>query len=802
MSEHLQLPQHRGEYHRVLRAGGRGFTRRGDAAAFAERERRRLARIEAEFRRDADALPNYFDPHLIFKVELRDKVAQDQLADFLSPAGIRIISPAPGGSGFWVIMADGASLDVLRQRLARFERADRLKLFNVIERFLPIPPREKIGPRLTKQPLAATDIGYLDVEAWRMPDEQVGGFVDSFSRWLEEASGRVTDSLLTENMCLLRVRTMGAIVDRIVGFREVARIDRPPMPHITAEMLSPALENLPVGAAPPGNATAIAVVDSGIRENHPLLGPAVGGAFAVPTVGSNRIRADQISDDVGHGTKVAGVALYGDLRKCVLDGRFDPRVWIVSAKVMYAVAGPDGQTVASFDPEELLEHQLQRAVEQCVRDFPGCRIVNLSLGSDEEVAEDGSRQFALATLIDELAHKHKLIFVISAGNVGPRTDNYPDYLVNDTADARVINPGTAAYALTVGSVAPEYGPSDLHPQDILASPADSHHPSPFTRCGPGYHGMIKPELVEVGGNVIRAVSGSIRADDMAGKVIVLNPEWLSAGRLLTVDYGTSYSAPKVAHDLARLLNRHPTYDFNLAKALMLASAGIPSDRPGVLSNYRPSGSQGRALLNIYGYGLPSPELAIESMQNEVLLLAQNTIGLDKWHLYYFFLPDEFVQTPGKREIRVSLVYNPPVRRDRIEYLGVSMEYHLFRNADVDEVVAGYGALRIEDTDAEAEIVPASLKPREIPLWPGVTIRKRGLHQCAGKPYVQRPDIDTSKPLVLAVASQNRWRHLAGWPPGDFQQSYAAVALVKHEAQVDLYSRIRDRIRERPRVRVR
>ncbi len=68
--------------------------------------------------------------------------------------------------------------------------------------------------------------------------------------------------------------------------------------------------------------------------------------------------------------------------------------------------------------------------------------------------------------------------------------------------------------------------------------------------------------------------------------------------------------------------------------------------------------------------------------------------------------------------------------------------------------------------------------------------KRGL-----KIYSQRPDIDPDKPLVLAVISRSKWLKSK-----DYLQDYAVVVRIRHEARIDLYNRIKERIR--PRVRIR
>jgi len=306
--------------------------------------------------------------------------------------------------------------------------------------------------------------------------------------------------------------------------------------------------------------------------------------------------------------------------------------------------------------------------------------------------------------------------------------------------------------------------------------------------------MIKPELVEEGGNIISSPSDPLKSEDIGGKLVVLNPKWLEEGKLFSVDYGTSFSAPKVAHYIARLFNNFPNYSTNLVKALLLASAEIPSDRPTLLNeiNYNDSDIKLIDLLKVYGYGKPNFDAAISSDSNRVLLQAENNIKLDGVHLYYFYLPREFIGTNGEREISVVLVYSLPIRRNRIDYMGVDMEFHLFRNSTTEEVAYYYETLLEKGITEEMEdIMPKELKLKEIDLHPRVRLRKKGIHQKGIKIYSRRPDINPDKPLVLAVVSQSKWLK-----DKEYLQDYAVVVEIRHKAKIDIYNLIKPDFRSK------
>lgn len=804
MSEHLRLPFYEREFERK-RQGGGGFKPRENRQQFSEIQIYNLAEIKKDFNKDKSKFKQFFDPNLIFKIKLNQTVHEEDFTKFLERNGIKVISPSPEGKGYWIFLAEDESLEEAEHRLREYGKREKYKQFDAIDSFDSIPPEDKIGEQLKNKPLQEAEEAYLDIEIWRMEDGKLKKFLEGeenksgFKKFIEKKDGKVTDELKTENLCLLRVKINKSIFDEIIILREISRIDRPPKPYITHQMLSIPSEKPEVGESPPENATAIAILDSGILSNHPLLEKAVGDEIAVPLLFSNRIQEDKPQDDVGHGTNVAGIALYGDIKGCIDNKRFQPEVWILSAKIMFKEEDRGtGEIFPTYNERELLEHQLEKAVKYFTANYPNCKVFNISFGDPYKKTFGGKRQFALATLIDELAKELDVVFVISAGNLDLESagfpESYPAYLIEEKEGVKIINPASSAYAITVGSISQEFGPSHRNKAKILFSPAKTNYPSPFTCVGPGYRGMIKPELVEEGGNIIFSPSEPQKMEDIGGKLIVLSHRWLEDGKPFTVVHGTSFSAPKVAHYIARLFNQFPEYSPNLIKALLITSAEIPPDNPSPLKEitFNDSDTKLMDLLKIYGYGKPNFIVAKTSDFNHVLLQAENKIKVDGVHLYYFYLPKNFIDTLGKKEISVVLVYNPPIRRNRIDYMGLNMEFHLFKNAEIEKVLRGYKTIQF--LDEIGEMVPKELEVKEIGLHPGVELRKKGIHQKGVKIYSKRPDIDPDKPIVLAVISRSKWLKSK-----DYLQDYAVVVRIRHEARIDLYTRIKERIR--PRVRI-
>lgn len=806
MSEHLDLPFYSKTFERKKHGGGR-IEPREDRERFSKIQILKLREIKKDFDKDKEKFKQFFDPNLLFKIELKQRVPEEKFREFLERNKIQIISPSPKGTGYWISLAKNDSLDEVEKKLKDYGRNDEKEaryknIFDAIEKFDVIPPEDKIGEGLKEKPLQEGEECYLDIEIWKMEAEKEKLFLEGFKKLITAKKGEITDEFITDNICLLRAKINKNIFDEIILLKEISRIDKPPKPYITLDTLSYHLEEFEIGDKPPYSATAVAILDSGILSKHPLLEKSVGDEISVPLLDSNKITEDKPQDDVGHGTKVAGITLYGDIKKCIDEKTFQPDIWILSAKIMFK----NEYGEAEYNPRELLEHQLEKAVRYFAKNYTNFKIVNLSLGDPDKRMFGSKRQFLLATLIDELANDLNIIFVISAGNLIPNSvneydyylNNYPNCLIEEKDSVKIMNPASSAYAITVGSIAQKFGPSNIDQEKILSSPAQTNYPSPFTCVGPGYKGMIKPELVEEGGNIIYVPKDIKRLEDIGGKLVVLNHKWIEDGKLFTFDSGTSFSAPKVAHYIAKLFNHFPNYSPNLIKALILASADIPSHRPHPLDEINFNHANAKKLmdlLKIYGFGKPNLDRAISSDSNRVLLQAENKIKLDNIHLYYFYMPKQFVETDGEREISVVLTYNPPIAGNRsVDYFGISMEYHLFKNSEIQEVIKGYDRISQNKSEIE-ENIPEELKLKEVDLYPKGNIRKKGLHQKGVKIYSKKPDIDANKPLVLVVISKNNWLK-----DKEYIQDYAVVVTVKHKAKIDLYNLVRQQIQQRVRIR--
>ena len=150
-----------------------------------------------------------------------------------------------------------------------------------------------------------------------------------------------------------------------------------------------------------------------------------------------------------------------------------------------------------------------------------------------------------------------------------------------------------------------------------------------------------------------------------------------------------------------------------------------------------------------------------------------------------------------------MAYDPPTRHTRADnYLGVSMEFALFRNTSHEQIRDIIRAWSKEEKEAlEENKIPTkgSLASSEIiKLSPGIMRRKKGTLQRGIIAVSNGRWVYDENPLVLAVICQRNWA-----PVDVTHQRYALIASVWHENDnVKLYTHIRQHARIYQRVRAR
>ena len=763
------------------------------------------------------------DPKLIFKIKATKKLSDD----LVNQTGLDILAFEPDKT--IVVFSSDLELKEFRRRLENYSQiteGPEYSYLGAIDDLVPLEREDRIGRLLELKPVQPDELAALDLELWHTGDRQeMKASLEHIAETLEFFSDtvpmRMSDNYVGEYLCIARIKVTYEVLEFLLELETVKEIDRPPQPAFerTADYNLP-LSSFPEVISPPEENCGILVIDSGVQSGHPLIAPVLGEADVFPDPGQQLIKGG--AEDVnGHGTSVAGIAIYGDVENCIKKLSFDPTVWLFSARVT--------DENCQYYEDLLLETQLDQAIKAFVDNYPNCKVINISLGDCEKYYIDGMKQFRLAAKIDEIAYQYQhknIIFVISAGNSYHeeleyeqlRTE-YPNYLLNK--NARIIDPATSAIALTVGSLSYGRGsmtePTDVRRQAIAK--LRGHH-SPFTRTGFGVDGMIKPDVVDFGGDLALDLSYregldlpkvSQLGDNVAGvSVVTFSKNFQSS--LFHICSGTSFAAPRVANIAAQLFTKYPNASSNLIRALIVNSAVLPKEIPDEFSN----GTESQKIKKqpqIYGYGQTDLERAMYSAENYVVLSEDNIIiPVGKFHIYEIpQLPEEFFDIEGTRTLSVTLAFDPPTRPTRGDsYLGVTMEFNLFKGIPKESVVNAYvDASKTDNPDEFAEISIQNLNKKypkrsiTIDLDPGSNLRKKGTVQRGQRQLKSGDKKYNNLPMTLVVSCNRKWGNADEIPI----QRYALVVSISHsDAQVNLYNRVKLKVdeidlRERSRARV-
>jgi hypothetical protein len=217
----------------------------------------------------------------------------------------------------------------------------------------------------------------------------------------------------------------------------------------------------------------------------------------------------------------------------------------------------------------------------------------------------------------------------------------------------------------------------------------------------------------------------------------------------------------------------------MIRSLLGLSAIVP---PEAFECLRPLGDD--AVLACCGYGIPDVSRALDSEERRVVLIADHQeLATDQFALYRIPLPKEFQTTKGRRSIRVSLAFDPPVRHTRLEYLGVRLNYHLIRGMKEDDIFEFFRHRKRDDAafDNLSSTAKCNLNPSRL---------LRATSTLQASTFKMTNNIDRyGDDYFLVVIAERRWA-------GDeiAHQRFAIAVELEHEAQINIHQKLRARVR--------
>ncbi|WP_209304279.1 S8 family peptidase [Pusillimonas caeni] len=449
---------------------------------------------------------------------------------------------------------------------------------------------------------------------------------------------------------------------------------------------------------PDDAAPVVCLLDTGVNRGHPLL------QYSLPdekvlTVDHSWGRHDAH----GHGTELAGLALFGDLQAALTHGHaVNLTHHLESVKILNSGSGNEDKEFGSLTIDAVAQPE--------VRDAQRSRVFCMAVTS--ETGRDRGRPSAWSATIDRLASdwindgETCRLFCISAGNI---QDNeawlrYPAPFAE--SDYGLESPGQAWNALTIGAYTEKHqiDEEDAQHYTPVAQPGLL---SPFSSTSAGWDKdwPWKPDVVFEGGNAAR---DGVEFACYLPSLALLTAHFEPADRLLTVSWATSASTALAAHMAGTIMATYPTLWPETVRALMVHSARWT---PLMLEHYRIGSTPSRQHVNLLrhcGYGVPDLERALWSVSNSLTLLIQesiqpfirmdgeSTVKTCDMHLHDLPWPRDILEALGETEVRmrVTLSYfiepNPGERgfKDKYSYQSHGLRFDVRRRTETE---AGFRA---------------------------------------------------------------------------------------------------------------
>ncbi|MHB8076564.1 S8 family peptidase [Desulfosporosinus fructosivorans] len=616
----------------------------------------------------------------------------------------------------------------------------------------------------------------------RLVEVYDGEILSSMIEGTKDSASQLPDSFT----CRLRLNGKG-LRDFVLNFPylfDVAEVDE--LEFVYSELAATSEEVLePLKLEPPDtDAPRVCVIDSGIQERHPLLKDAIEQHDSKSWINTETDVADYVHQG-GHGTRVAGAVLYP--RDIPDSSTYKQRFWLQNARVL----NEDNKMPETLFPprvlQEIIEHfhkgsARTKVFNHSINATSPCRLVHMS---------------AWAASIDQLTWESDLLFIVSAGNISKYGDvskpgireyivsgrRYPNYLFLPWA--RIANPGQSLQAVTVGSIAIN------SVSGIERSFAGFSEPSSFSRSGLGIWDVIKPEVVEYGGDFVYDTGHPPNIKISTENSPQLIRSTLHGGPLVGNDnVGTSFAAPKISNIVAAIQSILPQEPALLYRALLIQSARWPA----WTSSY-PDKSQ---VIKHIGYGIPDLNRAISNSKYRITLVTTGEVFIraGQVHIYEVKIPEDLRSPADAYDIRVEVTLSYKAqprrtRRTRQRYLSTWLEWQSSKLNEPSEIFAGrmIELANNEHANTENDSAPSTSSGaiqwviRERSDW-GIKGVSRN-HGTVQKDWVTIKSHELAEGFCLAVIGH------AGWAK-DIEAAVPYSLVISFEAvnqDIEIYSRI-------------
>ncbi len=358
---------------------------------------------------------------------------------------------------------------------------------------------------------------------------------------------------------------------------------------------------------PPPTAPWVSLLDTGANPASPLL------AMGLPPARCRAVASSwNALDPDGHGSKMAGVALYGDLS--------------AAASTTGPILLEHGlESIAVFNPGSTVRiparDAIFRGVTRAEQDERHPRVYCLAATAVGE-PEDG-RPTSTSGTLDGLAYNNGVntrLFCVAVGNVhttGTEPYQVARYLTLNEDDG-IQSPAQALNVLSVGALTQKCsGPSPL---------ADTGNLSPRSRTAQAWDGRThKPDIMMEGGNHGIDPGGATSRPHGPDMIATTSND----PNRITLTGDTSAAAAAAARLAGRVMARYPAMRPETVRGLLVHGADwTPAMRARRQAMIRSGADEFAATLSVldcYGWGVPDEERVFWSADNALTLIAEDDL---------------------------------------------------------------------------------------------------------------------------------------------------------------------------------
>ncbi|MGH8689317.1 MAG: S8 family serine peptidase [Burkholderiales bacterium] len=429
------------------------------------------------------------------------------------------------------------------------------------------------------------------------------------------------------------------------------------------------------------------------------------------------LQARALVDRRFHGTAMASLILHGDLN--APEPPLTRSLYV--RPVMIAPAGPANEHTLG---DRLLIDTLYRAIVRIkgTAEVPGVAptvfLVNVSLG-------DPRRPFAnlvspLARLLDYLAVRYDITFLVSAGNITnqlalPDFNQWGEFeaaspevreravltaLFAAKHERSLLSPAEAVNVLTIGAQHTDNVANRIGGHSAVDPFDDPALPNASSAIGLGYRRAVKPDLLlpagrehvrmGAGGAGVRIRFGSPQR--MYG-LSAAAPDSSNRGRLSQTAYsdGTSAAtalATRAAHRIfdslmdreggSLLANIPPEYYAVVVKTLLVHSARWNEKGDLIKQLCGPNeparwAERTANATRFLGFGVPDTTRVLDCAENQATLVGYGELQPEHAHNYRIPLPPSLERVTVPREVAITVTWFTPVHPGHQSYRTVKLE---------------------------------------------------------------------------------------------------------------------------------